>query len=311
MPSRSGRDLLPWISLLTIWIVWSSTYLGMAAAVETIPPFMMTGLRFILAAPILIALGIPAWRKGTLHITGTELRASALIGGVMLLGGPGLVGLAETELDSSLAALIVAMTPIVMTLLTLTQTRRRPNGGTMIALVMGVVGIGIMVGGPGSDVPLIPSLLVFLSIFFWSGGTVMARYLPLPKHPFVANGLQMLFGSIALFTVAGIRGEFGQFAIEDVSTRSWVGLVWLIVAGSLVAYSAYMYANATLPIEIVSTYAYVNPVLAVILGATLDNDAVGPNVLIGGGIIVTAVVFIVSGHMARRSRPAPGDDVPG
>jgi drug/metabolite transporter (DMT)-like permease len=148
---------------------------------------------------------------------------------------------------------------------------------------------------------VLPALIVLVSQLFWSGGTVMARFMPLPRNPFLSSGLQMAFGSVALFAVAGLRGEFSEFALAEVTTRSWIGFLWLVVAGSWIAYNAYMHANATLPIEIVSTYAYVNPVLAVILGATLDDDAIGPNVLIGGGIIVLAVVFIVSGHVLRRT----------
>lgn len=303
MPASSGRGLLPWLSLLTVWIVWSSTYLGMATAVETIPPFTMTAGRFLLAAPILLAMGIPAWRRGTLQISGAELRSAALIGVVMLLGGPGLVGFGVKTLDSSLAALIVAMTPIWMSLFTAIQTHKAPRPAVFGALLTGLVGLGIMVGGPGGNVAIVPALLVLVSTLFWSGGTVMARFLPMPHHPFVNSGVQMLFGGLALLAVGGIRGEWDGFALADVSGRSWIGFLWLIVAGSLLAYSAYMYANETLPIEIVSTYAYINPVLAVVLGATLDNDAVGPNVLIGGGIIVLAVVFIVSGHIVRRRAP--------
>lgn len=300
MPAVSGRGILPWLALLTVWIVWSSTYLGMSAAVETIPPFTMTAARFLLASPILLALGLPAWRKGTLRVTGPQVRSSAFLGVVMLLGGPGLVSFGVTELDSSTAALIVAMTPIWMALLTALQTRTLPKAGIFGALVTGIIGIGIMVGGPGGNVPVGPALIVLVSTLFWSSGTVMARFLPLAPHPFVNSGIQMLCGGLALLSVGGLRGEWSGFALADVSTRSWFGLLWLIFAGSLLAYSAYMYANATLPLEIVSTYAYVNPVLAVLLGATLDDDAVGPNVLIGGGIIVLAVVFIVSGHVVRR-----------
>ena len=305
MPTAPGSKLLPWLSLLTIWIVWSSTYLGMAAAVETIPPFMMTGGRFLLAAPILLLCALPAWRRGTLRLSGREMRSCAILGAVLMLGGTGLVAFAETELDSSLAALIVAMSPIWMALFTALQTRRGPDPRMLAALAVGIVGIGVMVGGPGGSVPVLPALTVFASTLFWSGGTVMARFLPQPRHPFLNSGLQMLFGGTALFFVAGLRGEFTDFAIDGVSPRSWAGFLWLIVAGSLIAYSAYMHANATLPIEIVSTYAYVNPVLAVILGATLDDDAIGPNVLIGGTVIVLAVVFIVSGHVIRPRRPAP------
>lgn len=300
MPASSGRGLLPWLSLLTVWIVWSSTYLGMSAAVETIPPFTMTASRFLLAAPVLLALGIPGWRKGTLQITAPQVRSAGFLGVLMLLGGPGLVGFGLTNLDSSTAALIVAMTPIWMSLFTALQTRVLPRAAVFGALVTGIIGIGIMVGGPGGNVPVVPALIVLVSTLFWSSGTVMARFLPLPRHPFVNSGLQMLFGGLALLSVGGIRGEWAGFALADVSGRSWFGLLWLIFAGSLLAYSAYMHANANLPIEIVSTYAYINPVLAVVLGATLDNDAVGPNVIIGGGVIVLSVVFIVSGHVLRR-----------
>jgi drug/metabolite transporter (DMT)-like permease len=300
MPASPGRGLLPWLSLLTVWIVWSSTYLGMSAAVETIPPFTMTASRFLLAAPILLALGIPAWRKGTLQVSGREVRSAGFLGVLMLLGGPGLVGYGVTELNSSTAALIVAMTPIWMSLFTALQTRVLPKAGVFGALVTGIIGIGIMVGSPGGNVPVVPALIVLVSTLFWSSGTVMARFLPLPRHPFVNSGLQMTFGGLALLSVGGLRGEWAGFALEDVSGRSWFGLLWLIFAGSLLAYSAYMHANRNLPIEIVATYAYINPVLAVVLGATLDNDAVGPNVMIGGGVIVLSVVFIVSGHVLRR-----------
>jgi drug/metabolite transporter (DMT)-like permease len=263
----------------------------------------MTAGRFLLAAPILLAMGIPALRRGDLRITGPELRSAGMIGVLMLLGGPGLVGYGVSKIDSSLAALIVAMTPIWMSLFTAIQTRKAPRPAVFGALITGVIGLGIMVGGPGGNVPLWPALLVFVSTLFWSGGTVMARFLPMPRHAFVNSGLQMLFGGLALLAVGGGRGEWDGFALADVSTRSWIGFLWLIFAGSLLAYSAYMHANATLPIEIVSTYAYVNPVLAVILGATLDDDQIGPNVIVGGGIIVLAVVFIVSGHIVRRRAP--------
>lgn len=307
MTTTSRAAIVPWLALLTIWIVWGSTYLGMATAVETIPPFMMTGARFLIAAPFLLAAAVPAAHRSLVRPTPVELRNAAALGIVLLLGGTGLVAFAETELDSSLAALIVSTSPIWMSLLTAILTRRRPDPRILGALVMGLIGIGVMVGGPGSSVPVWPSLVVLGSSLCWSSGTVGARFLPLPKNPFLISGVQMVAGGVALMLVAALRGEFTGFSLSEVSGRSWLGLLWLIVAGSLIAYSAYMYANQTLPIEIVATYAYVNPVIAVILGATLDGDAVTRNVLIGGTIIVLAVVFIVSGRLPRRSRAADGD----
>ncbi|HWV34810.1 MAG TPA: EamA family transporter [Thermomicrobiales bacterium] len=303
MTDSSGRSLLPWLSLFVIWIVWGSTYLGMSAAVQTIPPFLMSGSRFFIAGPILLAIALPAYLRGKQRLTGPEVRSSALLGVVMMVGGPGLVGLSQTKLDSSLAALIVSTTPIWMALFTAIHLRRKPDARVFGALVVGLAGIAIMVGGPGGQVPLLPAFLVFISPMFWSAGTVMARMLPLPRSPLMSSALQMLFGGTALYLIAGIRGEFGQVAIGDISSRSWIGLVWLVFAGSLLGYSAYMYANATLSIEVVSTYAYVNPVVAVVLGATLNSEAIGPGVLIGGAIILSAVVFIVSGTVRRRRAP--------
>jgi drug/metabolite transporter (DMT)-like permease len=229
-----------------------------------------------------------------------------VLGVILLVGGPGLVGFAQTELDSSLAALIASTSPIWMALLTAAQTHRRPNPQVFGALIMGIIGIGVMLGGPGDSVPVVPALLVLVSALFWSSGTVLSRTMPLPRSPFMATGLQLLFGGLGLNVVAGVRGEYAEFAFADISGRSWIGFAWLVIGGSLIAYSAYMYANASLPIEIVSTYAYVNPVIAVVLGAMFDNDATGPNVLIGGAIILLAVIFIVSGHIIHRQRPHPG-----
>lgn len=303
MPDSSGRALLPWLSLLVVWIVWGSTYIGMSMAVETIPPFLMTAMRFAVAGPILLVVAAPAYLRGRLRLSWAEVCSCALLGVVMMVGGPGLVGLSQKNLDSSLAALIVSTTPIWMAMFTAIHLRRRPDTRVLGALVVGLTGIAIMVGGPGGDVPLLPAFLVFISPMFWSSGTVMARALPLPKSPLMSSALQMLFGGVALSLIAGVRGEFGQLVLGEVSLRSWTGLLWLVFAGSLLGYSAYMYANATLPIEIISTYAYVNPVVAVILGTTLDNDVIGPNVLIGGAIILSAVVFIVSGTVRRRRAP--------
>lgn len=303
MPVSSGKTLLPWFSLLVVWIVWGSTYIGMSTAVETIPPFIMTGSRFFMAAPVLLILAAPAYLSKRLQLTWPEVRSSLLLGILMMVGGPGLVGLSQKSLDSSLAALIVSTTPIWMALFTALQRRRKPDIRVFGALIVGLIGIGIMVGGPGGHVPLGPAFIVLVSPMFWASGTVLARTLPLPQSPFLASGLQMVFGGVALYLIAGIRGEFADLAIGDISTRSWTGFWWLVIAGSLLGYSAYMHANATLPIEVISTYAYVNPVVAVFLGATLDADATGPNVLIGGAIILSAVVFIVSGTVRRRRTP--------
>lgn len=300
MTESSRGPILPWLSLLTIWIIWGSTYLGMSAAVETIPPFFMTAMRFFLAAPILLSFTIPAWRRGDIHLTREQIRNAAIVGVILLLGGTGFGALALRSLDSSFAALMVSLAPIWMALFTSLKTKVMPDRKILGALVVGIIGITIMIGGPGSGhVSIIGAIIMVASTLLWSYGTVQSRFLILPQHSLVSSGLQMLAGGTALMVLSFVFGEWQELDISAISTRSWMGFWWLVIAGSLMGFTAYMYANRTLPIEIVSTYAYVNPVIAVYLGASLDGDPVGLNVLIGGTVILLAVVFIVSGHLTR------------
>ncbi|MCO5218828.1 MAG: EamA family transporter [Thermomicrobiales bacterium] len=295
------RGALPWLALLTIWTVWGSTYLGMKIAVETIPPFLMTAMRFFFAAPILFAFAVPALKRGEIRVSARQVRSAALIGFLLLLGGTGLGALAQRYLDSSFAALMVSLSPIWMSTFTALRTHKRPDSKVIGALVVGLIGIVIMVGGPGSGhISLFGVMLILTSSLAWSYGTVESRFRDLPHNSFVSSTLQMIAGGIALMTLSFSVGEWGELDVSSISTRSWFAFAWLVLAGSVLAYSAYMYANRTLPIEVVSTYAYVNPVLAVVLGAWLDNDPIGPNVIIGGAVILSAVVFIVSGHRTRR-----------
>lgn len=301
MNKATRGPLLPWISLLTIWIVWGSTYLGMSAAVETIPPFIMTAMRFFLAAPILLLITIPEWKRGDIHLTQLQVRNACTIGILLLLGGTGLGALAQRYLDSSFAALLVSLAPIWMAIFASLKTRTLPKPPVIGALFVGLIGIGIMVGGPGAGhISMTGVVIVLISSFAWCYGTVESRYMELPENAFLSSAIQMLAGGIALMILAIFFGEYQELSIAAISTKSWIGFIWLVIGGSLIAYTAYMYANRTLPIEIVSTYAYVNPVIAVLLGASLDGDPIGPNVLIGGGVILSAVIFIVSGHVSRR-----------
>lgn len=303
MNESSRAGLLPWLALMTVWIGWGSTYLGMSAAVETIPPLMMTALRFFLASPILIAVALPAWRRGDIHLTSRQVVSAGIIGILMLVMATAMVGVTQRHLDTSFTSLIISVAPIWMALFTAIHLRKRPNIKVFGALIVGLIGIAIMAGGPGAgDISVFWTIVAASTTIFWSLGTVSSRYLDLPHHPTLSSGLQMLIGGGVLVVLSGIFGEWQEFELAAVSGRSWTGLLWLVIVGSLISYSAYMYANRNLPIEIVSTYAYVNPMVAVLLGATLANESIGPNVVIGGTVILLAVVFIVSGHVARPRR---------
>lgn len=301
MAEQTRGGVLPWLALLTVWIGWGSTYLGMSAAVETIPPLMMTALRFFLAAPILLAVAIPAWRRGEIHLTWKQVRSAGITGVLLLVMATAVVGVTQQHLDTGYTSLIISVAPIWMAIFTAIHIRKRPNIKVLGALIVGIIGIVIMAGGPGAgEISVFWTIVAASTTLAWSFGTVASRFMDMPKHPTLSSGLQMLMGGLVLIVLSGVFGEWQEMDIEAVTTRSWTGLIWLVVVGSLISYSAYMYTNNTLPIEIVSTYAYVNPMVAVTLGATLDNDSIGPNVVIGGSVILLAVVFIVSGHVTRR-----------
>jgi drug/metabolite transporter (DMT)-like permease len=273
----------------------------MSAAVETIPPLLMTALRFFVAAPILLAVAIPAWRRGEIHLTWKQVRSASITGVLLLVMATAVVGVTQQHLDTGYTSLLISVAPIWMAIFTGIHIRRWPNIKVLGALIVGLIGIAIMAGGPGAgEISVFWTIVAASTTIAWSIGTVASRFMDMPKHPTLSSGLQMLVGGLILIILSGIVGEWQDMDIEAVSTRSWTGLIWLIIVGSLISYSAYMYANNNLPIEIVSTYAYVNPVVAVILGVTLDNDSIGPNVVIGGTVILLAVVFIVSGHVTRR-----------
>jgi drug/metabolite transporter (DMT)-like permease len=298
---RTAQDrthVLPWLALITVWIVWGSTYLGIRAAVDTIPPLLMAGFRFLLAGAVMVAIVGPRQAKASYRLTWRHMRSAFVVGALMLVGGNGLVSVGETALDSSLAALIVATVPVWMVVIDALMTRTRITKPTVLALVLGTVGVGLVVGGPGGQVDAGWAMVVLVASVFWAAGSVYARRAPLPSDPLFATSLEMLAAGVMLIVAGTATGELRRFDLAAISTGSLVGFLWLVVAGSMLAFNAYIYANATLPNDTVATYAYVNPVVAVALGSLLGREPLSLNLLFGGGVIVSAVVII----MASRSR---------
>lgn len=301
MQSSSRSQFLPWLAFAIIAIVWGTTYLGMKAAVETLPPFTLSGARFFIAAPILLLIALPAIRRGESGLTWITFRNAALIGIVLQVGGLSLQAVALKHIDSGIASLMVCLNPIWMAVMMGLRTRTRPATRVIVSMLAGLVGIGIMMGGPGGGgISALGISLMLVSSFFWCLGSVQARFMELPKNAFVNSGIQLLVGGAVLMVIAYALGEWDNFHLADVSQRSWIGFAWLVVGGSLLAYNAYSYAVLTLPIEIVSTYVYINPIVAISLGSVIDNEPVGPNVIIGGAIILLAVIAIVSGKAFQR-----------
>ena len=307
-PTHSA--LIEWSALWTVYLVWGSTYLAIRIVVETIPPLLSAGVRFILAG--LIMFTFLAFRGGLsrMRITYKQLLACTLIGSALLFGGNGIVTIAEQSVPSGLAALIIASVPLWVVVLR-ALFGDRASGGTLIGVVVGFAGVGLLVassgGAAGGSIGGV--LLIVLASIFWAAGSFFSSRVPLPSDPFVSTTYQMLTGGVVLMGAALMHGEFTSIDLDSFSVSSIAALGYLVVAGSLLAFTAYTWLLGNAPISKVATYAYVNPVVAVFLGWIILSENITPLMLVGAAVIVASVAFIVrheaqlkNGAIAKRSR---------
>ncbi len=292
-----------WLALATVYVVWGSTYLGIDLAVRTMPPFLMAAVRFLVAGAILYAWAV---RRGdrTDRPTARHWLSAFLIAVPMLAVGNAAVGWAEQTLDTGTASLIIASVPLWMALLDRVFYAQRLARTIVIGLGVGFAGVGLLVapGGAGGAGSRAGVVLVFGSLA-WAIGSLYSRRAQLPRRPLVAAGMQMLAGGVALTAVAGASGEIGRVHPSQISLESWLGLGYLVVAGSLLGFTAYMWLLREAPTSLVGTYAYVNPVVAVLLGTLLLGEPLGWRTLLGGGIILAAVALIVGTPKRKRAQP--------
>ncbi|MEU9254039.1 EamA family transporter [Streptomyces sp. NPDC048270] len=283
-----------WTALVVVYVVWGSTYLGIRIVVETMPPFLSAGARFITAG--LLLAGVVAWRSGpaALKATRAQLGSAVLVGLLLILGGNGLVVLAETSVPSGLAALLVAAVPMWVVLLR-AGTGDRPPLRTLAGVLVGLAGLAVLTSpGLSGAVQLSGVLLVLVASVLWSLGSFSGSKLNLPENPFAGSAYQMLAGGVGGVVVGLLRGEHRGLDLAAYSTASWLALGYLTVFGSVVAFTAYAWLLRNAPLSLVSTYAYVNPVVAVALGALILSEALTWPIVLGGTIVVAAVGVIVS-----------------
>lgn len=301
---RSSPAWMEWSALWTVYLVWGSTYLAIRVVVETIPPLLSAGVRFTAAGLVMAAF--LAWRSGIsrMHVTLREVGASALVGAALLFGGNGIVSIAEQDVPSGLAALIIASVPLWVVVFR-ALFGDRASGGTLVGVVVGFAGVGILVAASGgsSGGSLGGVLLLILASFSWAGGSFFSSKLPLPKDPFVSTSVQMITGGVVLVLGALVLGEFNGLDPSSFSRGSLFGLGYLVVFGSLLAFTAYTWLLHNAPISKVSTYAYVNPVVAVFLGWIILSETITPLMLVGAAVIVASVAFIVR-HEVQVKREA-------
>jgi len=302
------------LALGLVYVVWGSTYLAIAVMVETLPPLLAAGLRFVIAGLLMLgALRIHARFRpsgdSAERPTAAHWRTAFVVGALLLLGGNGGVVLAEQLIPSGVAAVLVATVPIWLAVFDAALSRRRPSMLAVGGLVAGLVGVGILLAPVDQDVALEPLgiFLVVMAAISWAAGSLYARRAPLPRSPFLGTGIEMLAGGIVLLAAGTLLGEVGRTEIAAFSLRSLVAFAYLTLVGSIVGYTAYTWLLARVPVTVAGTYAYVNPIVAVALGAVLLSEPITPRTLVATTIIIGAVVAIVSGRPREieATRPAP------
>ncbi len=307
--TRTGPGWLPWAALVVVYVVWGSTYLAIRIGVETIPPLLLAAVRYLVAGavlfPVAVRLGGPAGRAAD-RPGRRQWAAAAVVGTLLLSGGNGGVTYAEQTVPSGLAALLIATVPLWMVGAdrVLNGTPVTPLAAT--ALVVGLVGVGILSGPGASGADPVGIVVCLLAAASWGLGSVLAGGLALPSRPLLGSAMEMLAGGTVLLLAATVRGELAEVDLHAVSGASAAALLYLIGPGSLLALSAYVLALQRLPTSTVSTYAYVNPVVAVLLGAVVLGEVVTGRIVLGAAVVVGAVALT----LAVRRRTATGEVPP-
>ena len=298
-----------------VYIVWGSTYLAIRFAVETLPPLLMAGARFAIAGAILMLWSRLYARDAA--PTRLDWRTGVVSGGLLLLGGNGGVVWAEQRVPSGIAALLVAVVPVWMVLLDwLRPQGRRPHALVFVGLALGLAGLALLVGpnatGDRDGTDITGALVLVLASLSWAAGSLYTQHAPKASSGLNGSATQMVAGG-ALLAVAGIfSGELAQMDLAHVTTRSVLGFLYLVSFGSLVGYTAYIYLLAHTTAAKASTYAYVNPVVAVFLGWLLAHEAVTQRTVLAAVVILAGVAIITVArdpHVATDTSPARAGDV--
>ncbi|HEY7001374.1 MAG TPA: EamA family transporter [Candidatus Udaeobacter sp.] len=297
------------IAFAALYLVWGSTYLGIRFAIESIPPFLMAGARFLIAGVIMYAIG---WSQGAHRSTWANWRVSLIVGACLLLAGNGGVTISEQYIDTGLAALIVAIVPIYIVILSwATGTAPRPTAIVWLGLIGGFVGVGILLGPAlrsssyGGRHPAIGMSILLVSSFIWSAGSLYSRSAKHAASPFLTAAQQMLCGGVLLLLAGIVTGELRTFHPRSISMLSLASFIYLIIIGAVVGYTAYIWLLRHCEPAKVATYAYVNPIVAVLLGAAFAGETLSMGVLIAGALIIGSVAIVITAQqLTARAEPA-------
>lgn len=290
------------LALATVYVLWGSTYLAMAMAIETIPPFLMAGVRYLVAGGLLY--GWSRWR-GAARPARIHWRSAVVIGGLLLLGGNGGVVWAEQKVPSGIAALLVSMVPLWMVLLEwLRPGGGRPGWKVLTGVGLGFAGLILLVRpSAGLSIDKAGVAVLLVATLSWAWGSLHSRRVPLPESPLLATAMEMLGGGALLLLAGFATGEAGRLHFAEVTLRSSLALVYLITFGALVGFTAYVWLLRVASPVLVGTYAYVNPIVAVFLGWLILSEPITARTLVAAAVIITGVVLITLSRRSSSPRP--------
>jgi drug/metabolite transporter (DMT)-like permease len=292
--ARAATPLV-WSALIAVYIVWGTTYLAIRIVNETLPPLIAAGIRFAVAGAVLYAWAVPRGDREGDRPRAIHWRSAALVGLGLIVGGNGSLVLAERTIPSGIASLIIALVPLWMALADRVLFGRRHGWVTVVGLVLGFTGAALLIDGvSGRTAPLSGLLVAVLASVCWTAGSLYSRTAELPSRPLVGAGMEMLVGGAALVAFGIARGELAQLQPAAFSVRSLIALVYLVAVGSWVGFTCYVWLLRNARTSLVSTYAYVNPVVAVFLGWLILDETIGLRTIVAGGIVVAGVALIIS-----------------
>jgi drug/metabolite transporter (DMT)-like permease len=297
------------IAFAALYLIWGSTFLGIRFAIETIPPFLMAGARFFSAGVIMYAI---AWSQGIGKSTWANWRTSLIIGACLLLAGNGGVTVSEQYIDSGLAALIVAIVPIYIVLLGwAARMAPRPTPIMWMGLAGGFLGVGILFGpglhfhSVGGRNPVIGISILLVSSFIWSAGSLYSRSAKHAPSPFLTAAQQMICGGLLLLLAGVVAGETSRFHPSSMSILSLTSFAYLVIIGAVVGYTAYIWLLRHCDPAKVATYAYVNPIVAVLLGATFAGETLTMRTLAAASLIIGSVALVITAQQLRERAEPP------
>jgi drug/metabolite transporter (DMT)-like permease len=304
--SKHASGAALWLNMLVIYVVWGSTYFGIAVAIETMPPFLMAAIRFALAGLILLAWDLLRNPTARRMPSVRQLRDSFIVGGLLLGIGNGFVVFGEKTVPSGIAAILIAMMPLWFAILGWLYFRDKLPKVVAFAIAVGFAGTALLiwpVGQGANSFDPVGIVILLIAPLGWAHGSLYSiKKATLPASGFTASGLQMLAGAIVTGVEAVIAGEPAQFHPESISTASLLAVVYLVFIGSMLAFTSYAWLLRNAPLSLIGTYAYVNPVVAVFLGSVFLHEEITVRTIIASAIILVAVAIIV----AVRARLANG-----